>query len=478
VALLVLSGFLASSPATAQQTDSDQTAVRIRVEPDTTVATPPVEVKFDAEVGLLSFENLDGDRERFLSAVLLPSFRRGLWQGGARLKVRMNGGGIRREDYDSFADILSIARYIQYAEKPLGQEPGVARFGRLGELEEVRLGYGQVVGEYRNTISFDYPKVGIEGSFGTEKALVEGLLSSITHPELFGARGAYWPFLEKSGSRFREALVGATIAGDLSTDGRLVNELAPGVPYVMKGEGNAVASVVPGTSDGALVIVSVDAGMPIRTAQTERLLAYAELAKIIGFGSGLAVGLNGTRAQEDLRMEGWFEMRLIGKRYIPNYFNSLYEIERVQSAGVSDELGLTAFNSKRNALAGQDKVQFGTFIAFEASQRRRYRIRASFEEVWNKENGGWFHIDFRLRDRNLPYELRFMFDRINVGGLEDIWSGPSRNGIVRLELAYQFWEKLLLGFRIRQSFEPVEELGRLVGQTKQTRIEPNVVLRL
>ena len=71
-----------------------------------------------------------------------------------------------------------------------------------------------------------------------------------------------------------------------------------------------------------------------------------------------------------------------------------------------------------------------------------------------------------------------MFDRVNVGQLEDIWGGDSGDGILRLELAYAFWEKLMLGFRFRQSFEPVERLGRIVGQDKRTRIEPNIVIRL
>ncbi|MBO6575628.1 MAG: hypothetical protein JJ896_11545 [Rhodothermales bacterium] len=433
----------------------------------------------DAEIGLLSIENEAGDKESFFSTVLLPTFSKGDWAVGARIKFRVNQGGFRSEDYNSLADILSIARFVQFGEEPETEDKRSPRHVLGGEIEEVTFGYGQLISEYRNTISVDNPKIGVTGSQGRRDVFLQGLFSSITDPGLFGARGAVWPFEDRQDSRFREAVVGATLAGDLDNQGRLVNPDRAGVPYVADDEvGNPLIGVVPGESDGALVMIALDAAMPLHYRHVDKLLVYSEVAKIVGFGQGLSLGLNGQRRRGDLFVEGWLEQRLIGSQYLPSYFNSLYEVERVQRATVdAGDREIEAFQSKRNQLAGQNETLIGSFIAVEASVRRRYRVRTSFERTWNKAASDWFHIDLRVYDRDLPYQIRFTFDRINMDEIEDIWNGPSENGIMRLELAYAFWEKLLLGFRFRQTFEPVERLGRIVGQSKQTRIAPNIVVR-
>lgn len=441
-----------------------------------------LEVRFDAEIGLLRAENSDGDKENYFSSVLLPTFSKGMWTGGARIRLRLNKGGFREADYDDVSDILSIARFIQYGEAPITDSPETDLYARFGELDNVRLGYGQLIGEYRNTLSADRPQIGLEGSRGVAGRMVSGVFSSLTRPGVFGARGGFWPYRQKEGHRFNEALVGVTVAGDLSKDGQLVNPDAPGVPYVddTSSYSNPLVGIVPGESDGALFMASVDVGMPLHYDQFDELIAYTELAKIFGHGSGLSFGLNGTRLRKGVLMEGWLEQRLIGKGYLPNYFNSLYEAERVQTTEIDlgEGTSVPAYQSKRNRLAGQDETLIGTFLAVEAEVKGKYRVRTSFEEIWNKADGGWFHIDVRIRDPELPYEVRLMFDRVNVGQLEDIWSGEASDGILRLDLAYAFWDQLLLGFRFRQSFEPVERLGRIVGQNKRTRIEPNFVIRL
>ncbi len=438
-------------------------------------------IGFDAEVGLLRIKNADGDKETYFSAVLLPTFSKGNWTAGGRIKLRLNQGGIREEDYNDFVDILSMARFVQYGFEPITETPESDLYVRGGELENVQLGYGQLIGEYRNTISVDHPQVGIAGSQSVNGRMFSGLISSITRPGVFGLRHSFWPFAAKEGHRLQEALLGVTVAGDLNPDGFLVNPDAPGVPYVDEDtEQNPLVAIVPGESAGTLVMASVDIGLPLHYDAFDDLLVYSELAKISGHGTGLSLGLKGVKKHGDILMEALLEQRLIGKEYLPNYFNSLYRAERVQTTSIDlgDGTTIPAFQSKRNLLAGQNETLVGTFIAFEAEVRGKYRFRTSFEEIWNKAKGGWFHMDIRVRDPALPYQVRFMFDRVNVGQLEDIWGGDSGDGILRLELAYAFWEKLLLGFRFRQSFEPVERLGRIVGQDKRTRIEPNIVIRL
>jgi hypothetical protein len=69
-----------------------------------------------------------------------------------------------------------------------------------------------------------------------------------------------------------------------------------------------------------------------------------------GHGTGLGLGFSGTwHLPDDLRLEAQLEQRVMGKYFIPNYFNTLYEAARLQQVGIpvrGDDL--EALNSKRN----------------------------------------------------------------------------------------------------------------------------------
>jgi hypothetical protein len=65
-----------------------------------------------------------------------------------------------------------------------------------------------------------------------------------------------------------------------------------------------------------------------------------------------------------------------------------------------------------------------------------------------------------------------------MNGIGDIFGGDSEDGLHRLEFAWQAGRWVLLGFRYRQSFETIERLGRNIGQRKESRIEPAIIIRI
>jgi hypothetical protein len=212
----------------------------------------------------------------------------------------------------------------------------------------------------------------------------------------------------------------------------------------------------------------------------DELRVYAELGNIFGFGAGLGLGIEAEHLIGELRVKGWFEQRLLGREYVPSYFNSRYEHDRIRSTSVTlaDGSEVEAINAKRNELYLRDEVELGSYLGMELRLTRHYRLRWSLEHSWNRHNSGWFEFDIRVTDPELPFQLRYVFDQVNMNGIGDIFGGPDENALHSLEAAYLVGKHLLLGFRFRQSFEPIENLGRTFSHRKRTRIEPAIIFRL
>jgi len=431
----------------------------------------------DAEVGFLSFENEYGDGERFLSSVLAPTFERGLWSGGLRFRFRWNQRGLRDEDYDENADYLAILRFVQYSDK---DEPGF--YVRLGDIDRDQIGYGQFINQYRNTLSLDNPQTGMVLDRIEDRYKVESLFSSFATPSVFGARVGFKPFLEDSSATRQSVAFGITIAGDVSDEARLENPYRNGLPF-FDGQAPIGADTLrlgSAVLESPLTMLGFDVSAPVFLGGIDELTAYAELGNIFGFGSGLGLGVEGVDRRGNWRIKGWLEQRLLGREYVPSYFNSIYERDRLRSTTVTlaDGTEVDAINTKRNRLYRRDEVEFGSYLGMEVRYTRHYRVRWSLEHSWTRDQSGWFEFDIRISDPDLPFQLRYVFDQVNMDGLGDILNGPPENALHRLELAYLIRKHILVGFRFRQSFDTIENLGRTVGHRKQTHIEPAIIIRV
>lgn len=441
------------------------------------IAVEPFSFGFDVEVGISAFENQAGDSERYFSSVFMPTVQTGLWQAGLLLKMRLNGDGLRDEDYDEARDYLSIIRFVQYAEK------GVAGpYARAGDLEEARLGYGQVVNDYRNTVSLDRPRLGVEFDYDSGPYRMESFISDVSGIGAWGLRGAWRPFLAESESRRQWTEFGISFAGDVSREARLVNPARPGTAFLIGPDVQPVDSlgIVAAAEVSRPLFVSFDAGLPITVTDRDELLGYATLTKMRDHGWGIGLGTELRRQLDRGRIEAQLEQRISFGEYMPSYINALYEVDRLRDFPVTLEEGdgLEASNSRLNLLTDRSGAELGSYVAFAYTYRRVLRLKTSYEHAWNRANSGWYRIDVRFRHPDLLYVGRFSYDVVNVGSLGDIAKGAARNALYRVAFAYRFWEHLLLGVHVRQSFEPRERNGRIVGQSKRTRIEPYFAVRI
>ncbi len=445
--------------------------------PDTlTIEEPFVEFDFAFDVGLSRIENSLGKKEQFFATAFMPELFYGDYSLGFLIKmhVHVKEGSIRKEDYDSFSDFLSIIRYGQYAEKGV---PGY--YARFGELEEATLGFGQFINLFQNSISLDNQKRGFEVNYRARNYLIEGIYSNLIAPEVFGLRGAYFPLTDDPLSKYKLVSVGASLAGDLSNKGTLINTDMPGAPFLVDEltDMNGVRTAA-GDDDGKILMGGLDVSLPVFVTETSSGLTYAELSKIFGHGMGIGAGFSGQwQLPDDLRLQLQFEQRFMGKQFIPNYFNTLYEALRLQTLGIpvdgADDI--EALNTQRNILTAQTKSRFGSYFSMAWRMRRLFRFRWSFQNAWNVKDSGWIHVDLQVKSPDVPIYLRLRFDQLKTSQLEDLSVTGNNLNFFRLETAVRVMKMLMVGISIRNSFEPDFHDGIPVGLKKRRRIEPKFV---
>ena len=471
---------LQATPGLAQEiSPSSEDTPPEDVLPDSIAQTPKFEYDFALDFGLSRIENSAGKKEQFFATALMPEFYYGEYSAGLLIKmhVKVNEGTTRKEDYDSFGDILSIIRFVQHQEKG-----DMGYYVRFGELEEATLGFGQFINLFHNSISLDEQKRGFEVNYREKDFLIEGIYSNLLAPEVFGLRGAYFPLTDDPLSKYKLVSVGASLAGDLSNKGTLINIEVPGAPFVVDAltDMNGVRTAV-GNDDGKLIMAGLDISLPVFLTPTSSGLTYGEISKILGHGMGIGAGFSGRwELPDDLRLELQLEQRFMGKQFIPNYFNSVYEALRLQTIGipVDGEDDVEALNTRRNILTAQTKRRFGSFVTMAWRWKRGVRFRWSFEHAWNVKKSGWFHFDVRIKSPESPIYLRLRFDQLNNTSLDDLAVTGNNLNFFRLETAVRVASVLMLGFGVRNSFEPDFHEGIPVGLKKRRRIEPKFIITM
>lgn len=422
-----------------------------------------------------------GSATRYATLRLLPEIYYGQLGIGLLANVRVNprSGGIRDEDFDEVRDYLALIYFVEY-----GTEEESDRHGRFGSIEETSLSYGLFVDRYSNTHRLDDPMRGFTGSYATGHIQVEGMYADFASPSVFGFHTAYLPFGSDSSSPLPRVSVGVGLAGDFDEEGAVINPVNPGDPFLIgpSASGGETGEVPVGVDDGNLFMAGVDAGVRWLDTETISMLSFVEASKIFGYGVGASLGVQGAGQTGDLQLQVRYEQRILGREFLPDYFGSSYEAERLRDVSLpnGDDESVSAVNSKRNQLAGRQSSGAGFQIQVQADYGDVFDSTVGYETIWGEDDTGRFTLDLELNTEALPVSIRLGYDHFDMASPSDALRFFDEAVLYRLGLAYEFVEPLRLGVEARQTYETVYQNGQAVGRSKQTRIEPLVhfVLRL
>jgi hypothetical protein len=336
-----------------------------------------------------------------------------------------NTGKISSEGWDfsnrnqSIDTILRKIYYVRYG-KP--QDPV---YLRVGALDDVTLGYGLIMNGYRNTLN--YPgdkKLGVEfglENLGTFGLGIQGMINSIgdfkNKGAVIGGRVSARPFKPSGVSLFEKATFGATFVRDINQYAGLKDSDNDGYPDFEDGfpkdpglwldsdhdgltdynraapgdtafvdpdaDGNNLtdywwtdgknkgfdhpqrAELIDVKNDrNGVSVYGFDAGIPLLEGPL-RLDLYGQYAKIHSGGWGVAVP--GFQAATG-GFRGRIEYRHFSGRFRPNYFDNLYENERVELIGgqIFTKL-MTLPDVSLNGVYGLAQYTLSNFFSAQAS---------------------------------------------------------------------------------------------------------------
>ncbi len=268
--------------------------------------------------GSLSFAKYGEDY--FLNLTVGTAFSVGKFSFGiqAPLKIRVidedpqNDEWYREEDWDDPSDWTRILRFFQYG------SPKDLFYLRLGELVSASVGHGTIVSRYYNTLDLDLYHTGLWTAVNLEEGGAELMTNDVLLWNLLAVRGYVRPFvifMEDPHPLLKKLAFGTTFAADFLAPSRTGNQ--------------AVTDNKELETEETAWFVGIDAEFEAVRNELLGVTPYTDLnffgSQGVGWHLGVLNELAALKSQFLLRLE----YRLLSANYGPNYFNTLYDIERV-----------------------------------------------------------------------------------------------------------------------------------------------------
>jgi hypothetical protein len=235
--------------------------------------------------------------------------------GGSPRESKTYFGLLRKRDWDEPQDFSKLLRYVRYGQK---RDP---LFVLAGQLWGASIGHGTLVSRYSNTLSLDHPKAGLALDVNTDFVGVETLTDWVGNPTLMAGRAYLRPFGDMP--ILRGWAIGVTGATDRTAPYNV------SAPLAQDPQGNPIIQ-----NQRAIYAVGVDTEFEIVHNSLISLIPYTDLNRIAGAGNGIHVGMLADLRLPvpllELSVQTKFEYRMMQPGYIPEYFDQLYDINRVQ----------------------------------------------------------------------------------------------------------------------------------------------------
>jgi len=407
-------------------------------------------------------------------------------------------GNVREENWDDASDIWEKFYFIRWA------KPGDPFYLKVGAIDDYRLGYGLLMNHYSNTI--EYPNVirtGMEIGLESEGYGFQGMVNNFG--EAFNGGGV---FAGRFVGKFLLGIeVGLSVVADVNQykalkdrDDDDVPDFADDFPnnrrFTADTDGDGIAdeedwdrdnnwfrdnpNVVPDslneepnfdesllkrpfrTSDGknkSQIAAAIDIGLPIINQEYLQLILYSQYAKFFNNG-GWGITAPGVRAKFAF-INAFAEYRIFGEKFIPEYFNTTYELER--AVLVEDTTGNILVKTKRSLLQEIDEKLQGYAIGADFNIADFLIFGAEYQDMAKND------IEFRTFRVNLDVNP-LIIPKVNKAGAYYMQNNTMGDLFKRSEgtiLGYKFGydigggATLLMDFR--QTYRDLNGDGKIKG---------------
>lgn len=357
-----------------------------------------------------------------------------------------NGGGfavagkLRRRDWDDPRDFVKILRRFQYGRK---EEKLFFRLGRVGAAS---IGHGTVMRRYNNNLNVNDTRVGLELDAHLPWVGAEAFVGDVTLKSQVLAGLAFVKplaiFLDHPIPR--SLSFGVHYAGDLTAPTALLRDDSGVV--LTDGAENPRFSVTKVNFLGADFEIK-----PVRVGDQVDIKLYGDFTQMLTYGNGITIGTLGrfnfgTSPMFGLRAR--IEYRNLGDRYLPNYFDMFYEIQKLQVVTVSaTTFAPTKLEYLKSFRTGRRRHSFyaeGTFSIVD-----KFAISVAYERGGGElEQHFLIHAEFTALDW-----LRFFatYHKRNFGNANELFKFQ-QNDLVYGQARLEVLPILFINGRMMKSF--------------------------
>ena len=421
-------------------------------------------------------------------------------------------GNIRKENWDSFKDIVEKIYYVRWAHR------GDPFYLKIGAIDNYRLGFGLLMNRYSNTV--EYPgvirtgmEIGIKrGPFGFD-GMINNFSEVLSNGGLFAGRFSYRPFgalqlglsmvydrnqykglKDRDGDGVPDLLDdfpddknevldtdgdGIPDSKDFDRDGDgftdnlalLIETFGPSGANLYNEQDSVMLKPAPFDIDKATdktqLAFALDASYPVLNFKYLQLITYAQYAKY-PYNGAWGITFPGFWAKFAF-INAYAEYRIFGKGFLPEYFNTTYELERATYKVVDDSTNQIIPYTKRKYLND-----------FVSERLRGYVIGADFN-LWNfvifgaeYQNMSRASVHFRTLRANLDLNTSFI-PKINRAGAYyyqnnaiDLFK-KSEGTILGYRIEYEISPSASLLLDFRQTYRDVNGDGKISGSNETVK---------
>ncbi len=220
-----------------------------------------------------------------------------------------------KDDWDEARDWVKLLTYFQY-----GHKHDLFYF-YFGEHKNRYMGNGSILGGYRNTLKYNFPKRGVNIGVNTDFGGVDLFLDDVTPPNVIGGRSFVKPlsFLDKQ-NYWNNLELGFTYLADVFAPERIVHG-----PEIVGGIAKREIE------KSSAHILGFDMNFRFLALEHYHLSFHSDWNKILDAGSGFHFSLKHSvdlPTITEMRLLSKWEYRAMQSNYTPSYFNTFYDIQR------------------------------------------------------------------------------------------------------------------------------------------------------
>lgn len=404
----------------------------------------------------------------------------------APLRYRTSKIAFRSQDYESFTQILSTLN-SSYAYLFNTKSFSVVFNGGFSQINNATLGKGSIMYGYNNSPSYENRRNGISldiaynvsGYLNDNAASAKLFLSDITSGGIFGLGFEGSPLKVFGGRKgkldlpvLKDFNIGVNVASDFNKNAGITK-----VFYDTDTTGGITRYYQRGVEDmGAMSLVNLYGEMVLFGQKTFSTYVYGEYSKIVKFGSDASAGLDLVARTEDNKnyFSLTFQRRYQQGKYLPTYFNGLYENDRYQLITNENNLTPPQLISKASQLDTVQELKGSVFFSLYGMFMKTFVAYATYQKIDRGDLGGELYLVASFPNIDDRFSIYAGYYKRRIQDTGELFTF-NENAVFFGKASYVLSDMIILSLSYQQTFAAERDANNnVIGYVAQKRFTPQV----